>query len=584
MKRLLSGIIFSLVISAMFVVSAHASVNNFSINDFQADYYLDKDSDGRSTLKTVEVINAQFPDFDQNHGIERAIPLSYDGHSVSLNVQSVKDQNGVDLDYTTSRMNDNLVLRIGKADTYVYGANIYQITYTQRDVTRFFADTNDDEFYWDVNGNEWSQKFDDVTARLHVADGILNSMTDDMACYYGVSESKDVCTIAKDGNLLTANVTNIGASQNMTIAVGFAPHTFSSYQMSAFESAWRKFMAVYLVLAMVASVVTVILLVSLAVLKYKKGQGAPGRGIIIPKYLPPSGVDVALSSVIIKKPVNWTAATYIDLAVRHNIRIFESEKGIIFKRKIYSFELISLDRLTDSEMMIVKALFGNNLKIGEKHDLNASSSDYNLVSAISKIYKQSKVAALSDGYYEINKKLRSTMIKITVTIAVLVIFTTFWGIISLIIAVCIIVTTKPLTVKGRELLDYLKGLEMYIKTAEEDRIKVLQSPQGAEKTPVDINDSKLLVHLYERVLPYAVLFGSEKEWSGVLGKFYEQQDSTPDWYVGTSAFNAVMFSSALSSFSSSASSYSSPSSSSSGGSGGGGSSGGGGGGGGGGGW
>lgn len=145
-------------------------------------------------------------------------------------------------------------------------------------------------------------------------------------------------------------------------------------------------------------------------------------------------------------------------------------------------------------------------------------------------------------------------------------------------------TTKPLSVKGRELLDYLKGLELYIKIAEEDRIKVLQSPQGAEKTPVDINDSTKIVRLYERVLPYAVLFNNEKEWSKSLGKFYEQQGTSPDWYVGTSAFNAALFSSSLSSFLSSASSYSSPSSSSSGGSIGGGSSGGGGGGGGGGGW
>ena len=95
------------------------------------------------------------------------------------------------------------------------------------------------------------------------------------------------------------------------------------------------------------------------------------------------------------------------------------------------------------------------------------------------------------------------------------------------------------------------------------------------------SDPKLLVTLYERVLPYAVLFGQEKEWNKQLGAYYETAGNSPDWYIGQSAFNAAVFSSAMSSFSqASASSYSSSGSGSSGG----GFSGGGGGGGGGGGW
>ena len=115
---------------------------------------------------------------------------------------------------------------------------------------------------------------------------------------------------------------------------------------------------------------------------------------------------------------------------------------------------------------------------------------------------------------------------------------------------------------------------------------MLQSPEGAEKLDVTVSseDPKQLVKLYERVLPYAVLFGLEKQWSQQLGAYYEQGSVQPDWYYGNTAFNAAVFSSALNSFSVTSSSYSSASSSSSGGSNGGGFSGGGGGGGGGGGW
>ena len=85
--------------------------------------------------------------------------------------------------------------------------------------------------------------------------------------------------------------------------------------------------------------------------------------------------------------------------------------------------------------------------------------------------------------------------------------------------------------------------------------------------------------LYERVLPYAVLFGQEKEWTKQLGHYYESTGSQPNWYVGNTSFNAAAFSTGMSGLAQSVS-YASSSSSSSGGSGGGGSSGGGGGGGG----
>ena len=136
-----------------------------------------------------------------------------------------------------------------------------------------------------------------------------------------------------------------------------------------------------------------------------------------------------------------------------------------------------------------------------------------------------------------------------------------------------------LTDEGLALRRYLKGLEMYIKVAETERLKMLQSPEGAAKVAVDTNDTVQIVKLYERVLPYAVLFRQEKEWAKRIGDLYDQTGSRPDWIDGQTAFNATMFGSMMSNFSSSASA-SSASSSSSGGSSGGGFSGGGGGGGG----
>lgn len=593
MKRLFLGLGVALLISLTQIGFVNASANDFTIDAFTADYYLDKDSGGHSTLKTVESISAEFPSIDQNHGIERAIPTTYDGHDVNLDITSVTDQNGVALNYSKYISNDNLVLRIGDSGTYVHGLKIYVISYTQHDVTKFFADTNSDEFYWDINGTGWSQPFKSVTARLYVGDSIKNSLTGKQSCYFGISGSTNQCDIKNENNIITASTTDLSVGENMTIAVGFQPKTFAAYTETL-----KDFLVRYS--AIMSMIISAVILIIIILLRFTKGKSYPRKTAIIAEYLPPKEVDVALSSVIVGKDRSWVAATYVDLAVRHKIKIYELEKKGWGKIN-YSLELISADGLTESETGIVKALFGSNLVSGSKYEITTGTPDTVLFSSLKLVYTKVKKLVKSDGFILNKDKLIYVMVGLTLLSLVLsfgliVLFsneeTVLFGLaffvcmILVFVDVIIIGTLKPLTQKGRELHTYLKGLELYIKIGEQDRLKVLQSPSGVEKTPVDINDKAMLVKLYERVLPYAVLFGQEKGWVKVLGVYYEQQNTQPDWYVGNTAFNMVMFSSALSSFSTSAtnSSYTSPSSSSSGGSGGGGFSGGGGGGGGGGGW
>jgi uncharacterized membrane protein YgcG len=154
-----------------------------------------------------------------------------------------------------------------------------------------------------------------------------------------------------------------------------------------------------------------------------------------------------------------------------------------------------------------------------------------------------------------------------------------------------IVATPPLalTRKGADARDHLRGLRDYIRLAEADRIRVLQSPGTAER--IDVTDRSAVVKLYENLLPFAMIWGLEKEWIGQLAREYEVTVQ-PDWYSGTSQLAGLaVFTSAIgsahfatSTSSSSDSSGGSSGSSSSGGSDGGGSAGGGDGGGGGGGW
>lgn len=591
MKKFFLGLIGAILIAVVNLNLVYADVNDFTITDFKSDFYLAKDSKGRSTLKTVESITALFPEFDQNHGIERAIPLRYDNHSVNLNVVSVNDESANSMEYSTYKENGNLVVRIGNADTYVHGLKTYVITYTQRDVTKYFAGEKDDEFYWDVNGTGWRQQVNSITARLHLDSSLAKSLNGKQTCYFGAQGSAKRCSIGGAAGVITAMEVNLAAGENMTIAVGFKPHTFVEYQKTVLDY-----------IGMYSSVISASLgamsLLAVCYVRFFKCKSAPSKHAIVNEFLPPKDADVALSAEILNRTGSWVPATYIDLAVRHNIKIVELEKKLFLKQG-YRFELLSTERLSRTEYSILNALFGSKPTVGDQYEIKPTKFDRQLVASISSVRSSVVNNAKDDGYFMPIKNqivimyslLAFIMLQFIGAVVLFgensILFTTesiVINIIAFVVALIVTVTCRPLSQKGRELHDYLKGLERYIGIGEQDRLRVLQSPEGAEKTPIDTNDKEKLVHLYERLLPYAMIFGMEKSWSKALGNYYDQSGLQPDWYVGNNTFNAVMFSSSMSSFSSTSNSYSNPISSSSGGSGGGGFSGGGGGGGGGGGW
>jgi hypothetical protein len=99
----------------------------------------------------------------------------------------------------------------------------------------------------------------------------------------------------------------------------------------------------------------------------------------------------------------------------------------------------------------------------------------------------------------------------------------------------LILSKRVMTAKGVEVVDYLKGMKMYIELAEKDRLDFLQSPKGASLTASEVKGRNVL-KLYEEVLPWAILLGLHKQWNGVLNNLYEK-DTTPVWFVGAPVFS-----------------------------------------------
>jgi uncharacterized membrane protein YgcG len=584
MKKLLLGVLIAAL--ALIPSTSFAAVNDFTISNYEIDYYLSKDSEGRSALKTVERITAKFPQIDQNHGIERAIPSTYDGHSTSLNIQSVIDEAGNKLNFTTYGSNDNEVVRIGDADTYVHGSKTYVLTYSQRDVTKYFSDTNDDEFYWDTNGVDWRVPIGSLRVTLHLDETVKGSLNGKTSCYRGFSGASDACILTQEGpSTYSVNATDLAAGENVTIAVGFAPQTFAAYKTPLWQ--WLLFIWIILTVALVPVGIGV------GVWIFKKWNDIRNRkkdvGTIVPEYIPPKDVSVAASANAIDGAKHVMTAQTLDLAVRHYIKIYETKPAGTFKKAEYDMEIIKpIDDLKWEEKELLSDIFSGNTAVGTRLPLKTLQQGTGFYSRIQN--NDSGLDKLIKGEYGLRGKSEAAntwfkrAARALLIIGIVLLSPVFFVVSAITFMLGFVI--MPLTDKGVELRRYLLGLKDYISVAEEERIRLLQSPEGVSKVNVDATDSAQLIKLYERVLPYAVLFGQEKEWGAQLGKYYETAGTTPDWYVGNnaSAFNAAYFASSLNSFASSGTSYQSPSSSGSGGSGGGGSSGGGGGGGGGGGW
>ncbi|HKH08654.1 MAG TPA: DUF2207 domain-containing protein [Agromyces sp.] len=590
--------------AASVIAGPSTGVDDFTFDSFDAVYELSRDAAGHSVLDTTETLVAVFPEFDQNRGIRRAIPLDYDGHPTDLGIESVTDAAGQPRPFETAEDDDGefLLVTIAGSD-YVHGQQTYVIEYRQRNVTHVPDDAAIDEFYWDVNGTGWAQPFARVSAELRMSDDVASGFDGAVACYRGWSGSTTPCDALEvsDGTpaVVTASAAGLGAYDNLTIAAGFAAGTFVPRDEAFTSSAAAVTGGVAAALALIAAIGAI-------ATRAIRWRDHPGRGTIIAQYEPPADVSAMVSADLLGQAAKGVTATILERAVDGELRVVETG------RRSYAVEYVGLAATPPDvhARSVVSALFGGNPAPGAVRSLK--SRDVTLGRRLLSLRQSVTRAVVASGLRrrpDLGWRVLFALVAIVAAVLSMV-----FGIIALddrmgggwpfaclavaiLAALATLVTVadvRPLTERGREIRDHLEGLRLYIRLAEADRLRVLQSPTGALRVeraglssagggPAGPPDPVVVLKLNERLLPYAVLFGLEREWSRELATLYEQTGEQPGWYDGRSAFNASAFSAGVSSFSSTSStswSGSSSSSSSSGSSGGGSSGGGGGGGGG----
>lgn len=615
------------------VSAATASVNSFYFKNYQADYYLSQADDGTSRLRVVEEFTAVFPSSNQNHGLTRVIPYTnQDGQNLTMVSDNYLEinvwHNGIEeRPYKIEGGDGYFTVYLGDASTYVHGEQIYKLEYEFRNViTKFDEDGKKwQELYWDTNGNDWSQRFENVTVNLHFEDSkIASAFTGDAWCYVGRYGSSDQsrCKITQSSDGLTFTANKLSARENLTFDVEFQPDTFT-------VPGQRYDYTVFFIFIIELLVTIAILIAFFVCYQQSKAKREYYQGLFVkPEYTPPQGFSVAeMAENYIKSGSlgNSKVATLMELAVKGKVEIrkLESKTKLGKTKTMWRIRVKSID-LSAEQITMLRILAGGktNISVGDDIEVKAHTATNSLIKLGQDFARQTRDALRKKGLMESNPKAKGsaepnaknpcgTLVAITSVLAFISIFVnifvldddvsyravlggtpliiTVFALPWLVLIISVILSSKlspyfTMTEKGLMYSKYLDGLKLYIKMAEKDRIEFLQSVKGADTSHQGI------VKLYEKLLPYAVIFKLEKSWLGELSRYYEYKDvSAPTWYFGVGAFSAHDFSAAMLAASSSiatSTTHSTTSNSSSGfsGGGGGGFSGGGGGGGGGGGW
>lgn len=586
MQAIRVGILAALLaVGALLGLAAPASagVDDFEFERMHVDYTLDRDASGASVLRVVETLVAVFPETDQNRGLRRAIPDSYNGQPLDPVFVSITDGDGRPRPAEVE-VGDGWFTMTSRADDYVHGTQVYVFSYVLHHVTWRFADTGD-EFYWDVNGDAWGQPFGAVTATLHVGPELAAAMTGALACYQGGSGSTDRCEIAAradgDGATVSASAGPLGPGQTMTIAVGFEDGTFTAFDNSYLASplGWMQALAGLGLLGTLVSAIAI---------RATRLRDSPGRSVIIAEYEAPKGIDALQSAVLLGLSSRAIPAEVLEQAVVGSVRIVEGERRT-FGRPRLQAQLVDPSLADGDGRMLIDGLFGPGAAPGDvfefgRTDTRVSAAARRILAwASQELQRQGVYRPVARGW-----RLWPALLALAFAITAFVIglglddagrggaLPVFLGFAGIPVAIgsLVLLARRPKSARGAELRDHLQGVKEFIRWAEADRIRVLQSPSGAERRPIDTNDPRQMLHLYESLLPYAVVFGLERQWGEVLAVRYG--DQSPSWYSSSHGFQAAAFAAGISTLSASAAS----SSSTSGGSGGGGSAGGGGGGGG----
>jgi len=573
MKKIFFLVLFTvaLLLPGKILARDANQITDWYVKDFSSDIIVNLDS----SLLITEKIIADCGNLSGKHGIVRAVPTFYktDDETIYTPIKliSITNLQGQSWDYNEIE-NDRertVTWQIGSPDQTLTGVNYFIIKYQVQNTIRF-NNEKFDEFYWDLNGNYSVIDVDHFSAIITFPDGVTKNNSE--GWLYG-PDNKSL-DFSWDKNRVVIDYNKILAPHSgLTFSLIFPKKIISPYESPVKDKygllLWWS--------------IPILFFIFCFVMWLKFGRDPHLHKTIVPQFEIPDNLSPLTMGAFINNgsvKTEYISAAIAHLAVKKKLTIEEIPKKWFFGKKDYKLVLLSDKKSIDnaSEKVLAYSLFA------DKNEVEISSLKDKFNQKISEIQQAAKDELMEKNlFYKHSFTLQTVFLTIGIIIMIFsfVILAQIFGplralsvgITGLIFFVFSFFMSK-MTDKGIDLNWRIKGFELYLKTAEKFRQQ--------------FNDKE---GIFEKFLPYAMLFGLTKLWIEKMKEIYgEEYYNTyrPTWFLGSSDanFNFYSFNASIASLSESISmsASSSGSGSSSSGSSGGGFSGGGGGGGGVGGW
>lgn len=556
MPALLAAVIAFVLV--LLPTAAHAGVDDFEFESFTGDYYLSRSTTDSAELYVVEELVASFPDEDQNKGLVRRIPRVQSGIDLGTRVVDVRGEDGAVVPWWTETDDEAISVFTGD-DSYVHGDQTYVISYTMSDVVLRYPDTDSDELFWDTVGVEHAQPFRDVTVRVHVPGSVAADLLDGRAaCYQGPEGSTDRCEIdgptaavdawpsevstwaawhgasSAGAQQFTVRAGALGPQENVSVAIGFRMGSFAAATAPP-PPAYPWWQWIVPGLAALFGVLGIPLLLLVRARLRRNPDDTP----VIARYTPPDAESPTLSAGVLDVPGRAMAAHVVDLAVRDKVAIHA--RAHRDDTSDFEVELVDRTGLDGDDRRVVDMLFGRKAETGMRVSLAAFAQKPPAravtyvrrveESTVQRGYRAAAPAWVGSlrGWLQFGAFALAIVLLVAPGLSEAA-FEAAGGALAVVIALCFVtfigvpfvpLPKTTLTVAGGEHAHELDGIREYLQLAEADRLRAAQTPQSADlvssaRRAFGDDRPGTVVNVYERLLPYAVLFGLEREWAEVI--------------------------------------------------------------------
>lgn len=458
-----------------------------------------------------------------------------------------------------------------------------------------------DEFYWNLFSLQHAQPIDSFTATIRVADEKLYAAyLGKWRCYAGAQGETGACGNARqEGETFTVTQTALNEDETVTIAIGFQAGTVRQPSARIFEPVLRVLSLTFTLLAFAVSVIGLIIFY-----RGKKRITPSGRGTVIARYEPPQGLQPLVAGELLAEQKNSLPAQIMQYVVGGALRVEEragggaatvsGAGGVELWLRLVNPGRICFDKIakhifkaffagdttfTSGNPLVPGLLSGDGLSgasdVGSREgdesftgveyrgDLSRLDSeagkdsrrDKQLLKALEAGHKAFEAAGYTQRLHVKSAKRFSLIVTLPAVILAVIMYFSYsafyeaedvglvfflLGTMSILFFVKAVVRAVLPTEQGALVKEHLQGLRLFIRVAEAERLRYLQSYSGAER----LSDGSVnVVAVYEKLLPFAILFGLEREWGDVLSKAYSLYRTNPDWITdGDGRFTNAMVS------------------------------------------